>query len=94
MTSADCNDNGIPDECEIAAGTLADVDGNGVPDVCQCAPDINADGTIDMLDLIDLLMCFGMSSALGCIPEDINGDGVVNVLDLIELLLVFETTCP
>jgi hypothetical protein len=94
MTSADCNGNGIPDECEIAAGTLADVDGNGVPDVCQCALDINADGTIDRMDVADLLMCFGMPAVPGCEPEDVNGDGTVNVLDLIELLLVFGTSCP
>lgn len=32
---SDCNTNGIPDHCDIAAGEESDVDGNGVPDSCQ-----------------------------------------------------------
>ncbi|MHC4066212.1 MAG: hypothetical protein ACYSXF_01595 [Planctomycetota bacterium] len=47
-----------------------------------------------MLDLIDLLLCFGQPAVPGCEAEDITGDGSVNVLDLIELLLVFGTACP
>ncbi|MFO0840185.1 MAG: VCBS repeat-containing protein [Phycisphaerae bacterium] len=35
--SADCNVNGIPDECDIAGGTSVDTDGNGVPDECEGA---------------------------------------------------------
>jgi len=30
----DCNENGIPDECDIAAGTSEDDNGDGIPDEC------------------------------------------------------------
>ena len=59
-----------------------------------CPQDINGDGVINVLDLIDLLLCFGQLSIPGCVGEDINEDGNVNVLDLIELLLRFGTACP
>ena len=59
-----------------------------------CPPDVNGDGVVDVLDLIDLLLCFGQPAVPGCEAEDINQDGVVNVLDLIDLLLAFGTTCP
>ena len=56
--------------------------------------DINGDGTVNVLDLIDLLLCFGQPATPPCVTADINGDGTVNVLDLIELLLAFGTTSP
>ncbi len=31
----DCNDNGVPDECDIIGGTSSDADGNGTPDECD-----------------------------------------------------------
>ena len=65
-----------------------------VPDVLPCPEDINGDGVINVLDLIDLLLCFGQAAVPGCEAEDINADGTVNVLDLIDLLLVFGQSCP
>ena len=59
-----------------------------------CPTDINGDGVTNVLDLIDLLLCFGQPATPGCEAEDVNGDGTVNVLDLIELLLAFGTACP
>ncbi len=47
-----------------------------------------------MLDLIDLLLCFGLPASPECMAEDVNTDGTVNVLDLIDLLLAFGTACP
>jgi hypothetical protein len=38
--SSDCNTNGIPDECDIAAGTSADANSNGVPDECEFSPPV------------------------------------------------------
>ena len=46
--------------------------------------DINGDGVVNALDLIDLLLALGTQCS-GC-PADINGDGIVNALDLIDLL--------
>jgi hypothetical protein len=42
---ADCNDNGVPDECEILA---ADCNDNGIPDDCE--PDDDGDGVINVCD--------------------------------------------
>ncbi len=57
------------------------------------AADVNGDGVVNVLDLIDLLLCFGLPAVPGCEAEDVNTDGTVNVLDLIDLLLVFGTAC-
>ncbi len=45
--SADCQPNGIPDECE----RLDDCDGSGVPDVCESMPDCNSNGIPDPCEL-------------------------------------------
>jgi hypothetical protein len=37
----DCNNNRIPDSCDIALGTSADCGGNGIPDECECFWDNN-----------------------------------------------------
>jgi len=49
---------------------------------------------VNVLDLIELLLCFGQPAIPGCESEDVNQDGTVNVLDLIDVLLEFGTTCP
>ncbi len=59
-----------------------------------CPEDITGDGVVNVLDLIDLLLCFGLPAVAGCEAEDVNGDGTVNVLDLIDLLLLFGQPCP
>ena len=56
--------------------------------------DVNGDGVVDVLDLIDLLLCFGLPAVPGCEAPDINADGTVDVLDLIQLLLAFGATSP
>ena len=60
----------------------------------QCPADLNADGVVNVNDLIDLLQCFGLPAVPGCENEDIYGDGFVNVNDLLEVLLAIGTTCP
>ncbi len=59
-----------------------------------CPADINADGVVNVLDLIDLLLCFDLPAVPGCEDEDVNGDRIVDRLDLIDLLLAFGTSCP
>jgi 6-phosphogluconolactonase (cycloisomerase 2 family) len=59
-----------------------------------CTADVTGDGVVNVLDLIELLLCFGLPAVLGCEPADVNADGFVNVLDLIELLLEFGQACP
>ena len=48
---------------------------------------------MDVLDLIELLLCFGLPADPPCAAADVNGDSVINVLDLIALLIDFGTTC-
>ena len=46
--SQDCNSNGTPDACDIAAGTAQDCNGDGTPDSCQLAGhDCNSNGILD-----------------------------------------------
>ena len=59
-----------------------------------CPADISGDGVVNVLDLIDLLLCFGQPANPPCDIADVDGDGTVNVLDLIELLFAFGTACP
>ncbi len=59
-----------------------------------CPTDVNDDGVTNLLDLIDLLLCFGLPAVPGCESADVNTDGSVNVVDLIGLLLEFGTPCP
>lgn len=64
------------------------------PGVDDCRADINGDGVVNVLDLIDLILCCGKPAVPGCEAEDVNRDCTVNVLDLIELLLCFGLLCP
>ena len=52
--------------------------------------DVNLDGDVNVLDLIDLLLCFGLPAEPGCEAQDVNQDGMVNTLDLIDLRLCFD----
>jgi Regulator of chromosome condensation (RCC1) repeat/Carbohydrate binding domain len=42
-SAPDCNDNGVPDSCDIAAGAAADCNGNSIPDSCDIARGTSAD---------------------------------------------------
>jgi len=52
---ADCNTNGVLDECDIAQGTSGDCNTNGIPDECDIAQDTsedcNTNGTPDECDI-------------------------------------------
>ncbi len=47
----DCNTNGIPDDCDIAAGTSEDCNFNGRPDECEPDEDCNTNGVQDICDI-------------------------------------------
>jgi len=72
----DCNNNGLPDECEIDGGTAEDCNENGVPDVCDIADgtseDANGNGIPDECE--------------DECPADFDGDGDVDTADLLHLL--------
>ena len=73
----DCNDNGIPDEDEIAEDPSLDCNGNGWLDTCEIAAgyDCNANGIVDECDIAD-----GTS-------QDCNANGVPDVCDLADPVL-------
>jgi len=88
----DCNENGIIDGCDIAAGTSADVDGNGIPDECRdCnGADFDGDTDIDLADFQIFQRCFVEGpTAPGCECTDINGDLLVDYADLERFWWVF-----
>ena len=86
---------GQPDAGRLACGEFQLGGGFWARPPAPCPEDANCDGVINVLDLIDVLLCFGQPATPPCdTGQDVNGDGTVNVLDLIELLLVFGTTCP
>ena len=45
MSEQDCNANGIPDDCDLAAGASPDCNSNGIPDECDL--DCNGNGIPD-----------------------------------------------
>ncbi len=47
----------------------------------DCPADITGDGTVDVLDLLEVLSQWGTAGT-----ADITGDGIVDVLDLLEVL--------
>jgi len=91
----DCNQNGVPDDCDLALGLLNDSDENGIPDECENG-DSDSDGLIDVAD-----NCYtvynpdqadydedGIGDACDNCPhtmndgqEDSDGDGVGDVCD-------------
>jgi subtilisin family serine protease len=89
----DCNENGYPDDCDIAGGASPDVNSNGVPDECECWGDLDGDGDVDLGDLAQLLANYGTTSGATYEQGDLDGDGDVDLSDLAYLLSVYGTTC-
>ena len=81
-TSADCNNNGIPDECE----ETEDCDDNGMIDVCEPSyVDCNENGTLDSCDIANAT------------SPDCNMDGIPDECPIcdglqLEVVLVMDTS--
>ena len=75
----DCNGNGISDLCDCYSGFSSDINTNNVPDECECTGDIDANGVVDVDDIIWVLVSWG---ADGTSEADVNSDGIVNGADL------------
>ena len=83
VSTADCNGNNIPDDCDIADGTSTDANKDGVPDECApCTADLNLDGDVGPADLAIVLSGWGTNAPLA----DIDDDGDVDAADLLALL--------
>ncbi|MCH8151542.1 MAG: S8 family serine peptidase [Planctomycetes bacterium] len=48
----------------------------------RCPADLDGDGTVGILDLLQLLIAWGQ----GGVPADLDGDGTVGIIDLLQLL--------
>jgi len=64
----DCNGSGIPDPCDIAQGLSTDCNANGIPD--ECEPDCNGSGLPDSCDIAQ-----GLSA-------DCNANGIPDECDI------------
>jgi hypothetical protein len=80
--ATDCNQNFVPDTCEIAAGTVRDINLNGRPDACDCLADWNNDGSPNSNDISAFLSAWLASIQSGSINGDFSNDGVVNSSDI------------
>lgn len=93
VATPDCNANGIPDDCDIASGSLPDP-GFGIPAPCAAGPacpaDLTSDGVIDGADLGSLLTQWGCASACSA---DIDASGTVDGADL-GVMLTSWGSCP
>lgn len=94
FTPSDCNLNSLPDTCDILGGGWRDDNENRVPDACEESADVNADGTVDILDLLLLLESWG-SCGPTCrqfCPGDLDADCLVDRADLWLLLWSWSIT--
>jgi hypothetical protein len=89
-TITDCNANGTPDSCDIAAQTSLDLDDNGRPDECTpCTADFDSTGFVDTDDHDAFLAAF----AGGLPSADIDQSGSVDTDDYDAFIRAFETGC-
>ncbi|NBX26379.1 MAG: hypothetical protein EBQ99_10110, partial [Planctomycetes bacterium] len=85
----DCNGNGVGDGCDIASGTSNDLNDNGIPDECECPGDVDGNASVDIDDLIAILLAWGDGPSS---PADLDGSGTVDGGDL-SVVLVFWGGC-
>ena len=85
----DCNENGVPDECDIADGTCTDLNGNRIPDQCEQVGDMNCDGYLNAFDIDPFVLALTTPSQyVTQYPDcdwtnaDVNGDGFVDAFDI------------
>jgi hypothetical protein len=53
---------------------------------CACCADVNADGTVDVVDLLVLLSAWGPCANCADCPADNDGDCTVSITDLLALI--------
>ena len=90
----DCNGNGVPDACDIAADPLLDGNGDGIIDSCTPLPtfirgDVNGDIAIDICDAAFLsgYLFGGVGIRPACMSSaDLNNEGHVDISDTVCLL--------
>jgi hypothetical protein len=88
VTGPDCNNNGIPDICDLTEGTSLDCNLDGVPDDCQA--DCDDDGILDVCEIEQGLSldCNGDAVPDSCqiesgIEADCDNDGLIDSCEII-----------
>jgi hypothetical protein len=88
-----CDDDS---DCTPTGGTCQKVQGdynwNGIGDVCEGYADFNESGDINLVDLLDLIICYGKTNFETypqCEQYDINDDNRVSAWDYIILTLQY-----
>ncbi|MDZ4754919.1 MAG: hypothetical protein SGJ11_10545 [Phycisphaerae bacterium] len=87
--TADCNENGTPDGCDIHVDqTSSDLNNNSVPDECECLADLTGDGMVGEADLAILFGSWGTVVGVGGAGgvADLDSSGTVDATDLAILL--------
>ncbi len=98
----DCNGNGLPDDWELAQGTVSDCNQNGVPDTCDITAGFDRDcDTNGRLDRCDILLYAAPDDNQNCTPDvceyargDFGLDGSVDGKDLGYLLASWGSSDP
>jgi hypothetical protein len=88
---ADCDSDGEPDLCQIAAGAT-DANHDGVPDSCQtpvCRADFNGSGGVSVQDIFDFLAAYFSGDP----RADFNTSGAVSVQDIFDFLGAYFVGC-
>ncbi len=83
--AADCNENGVPDNCDIAAGTSEDANKNGVPDECEeplCEADWDGNGIVNSTDVGEFINSWFLDQVNGTIFTDWDHNGISNSADV------------
>ncbi len=98
MSGIDCNNNGLPDSCDVIEGRAADLNNNLIPDACECPGDADGDGVVTSTDLNLVLVAFGVpqpapAPGLPANPADFDADGDVDTDDLNMVLKAFGGEC-
>ncbi len=89
VVSHDCNENGLPDECDIASGTSIDLDSDEQPDECGQRfrrGDTNGDGEMGIGDPVLLLTHLFLARGVRIDCDDAadsNDDGRLQIADAV-----------
>ena len=84
VQDGDCDDNELPDACEIAQGTATDANANGTLDVCEPCGGLDLDGTgsVGFEEMIQIVAALGPCPETGACLGDVDGDRTVGFNDL------------
>ena len=98
----DCNGNGLPDDWELAQGTVPDCNQNGVPDTCDITAGLDRDCDANgRLDRCDIYLYAAADDNQNCTPDvceyargDFGLDGSVDGKDLGYMLASWGSADP